>query len=78
MACVNVDGEITQSARQILEAMLQPASLPQIAERTGLPLYRIRSASRELSEAGLAVEVENGWITTDVGRSAIERVSAAA
>lgn len=78
MACINVNGEITQSARQILTAMLQPASLPQVAERTGLPLYRIRSASRELSEAGFAVEVENGWMTTDVGRSALDRTSAAA
>ena len=78
MACINVNGEITQSARQILTAMLQPASLSQVAERTGLPLYRIRSASRELSDAGLAVEVEKGWMTTDVGRSALDRTSAAA
>ena len=78
MACINVNGEITQSARQILTAMLQPSSLSQVAERTGLPLYRIRSASRELSEAGFAVEVEKGWMTTDVGRSALDRTSAAA
>ena len=73
MACINPSGEISEAARKILGAMLEPASLPQVADRTGLPLYRIRSAMRELSEAGLAVESESGWITTETGRAAIER-----
>ncbi len=78
MACVNASGEITESARQILTAMLEPAPLPQVAARTGLPLYRIRSAMRELSEAGLAVELVDGWQTTKTGRDAIESTLARA
>ena len=73
MACVNASGEISEPARQILSAMMEPASLPQVAVQTGLPLYRIRSATRELSEAGFAVESENGWKTTETGRNAMER-----
>jgi hypothetical protein len=76
MACVNANGDISESARQILAAMIEPATLPQVAGQTGLPLYRIRSATRELTEAGLAVESENGWETTETGRNAIERALA--
>ena len=76
MACINASGEISESARQILIAMLEPAPLAQVAAQTGLPLYRIRSAMRELSEAGLAVESEGGWKTTEAGRGAIERAPA--
>lgn len=72
MACVNATGEITESARQILIALLEAAPLPQVAAQTGLPLYRIRSAMRELAEAGLAVETEDGWKTTETGHNAIQ------
>ncbi len=74
MACVNPGGELTESARHILAAMREPVPLSQVAERTGLPLYRIRSAMRELSEAGFAAESAAGWETTSSGRSALERV----
>lgn len=73
MACVNAGGEISEAARQILVAMLEASPPTQVASQTGLPLYRIRSALRELSGAGLAVESENGWKTTETGRKAIER-----
>ena len=76
MACINPSGEISEAARKILGAMLEPASLPQVADRTGLPLYRIRSAMRELAEAGLALESESGWRTTEAGHAAIERALA--
>ena len=78
MACVNARGEITESARQILTALLEPAPLSQVAVHTGLPLYRIRSAMRELSAAGLASETEAGWRTTETGRSAIQGAPARA
>ena len=76
MACVNASGETTEAARQILSAMLEVSPLSQVAARTGMPLYRIRSAMREFSEAGLAVESGDGWKATETGRKAIERVPA--
>lgn len=78
MACVNASGEITDSARQILAAMVEVSSLSRVAAQTGLPLYRIRSAMRELSSAGFAVESEDGWKTTEAGREAMERSPARA
>ncbi|HEX8713840.1 MAG TPA: hypothetical protein VF730_18340 [Terracidiphilus sp.] len=73
MACVNAKGEISDAARLILGAMLETSALSQVAAQTGLPLYRIRSAMRELSGAGLAAESGEGWKTTETGRAALER-----
>ena len=76
MACVNTNGEITDSARQILVAMTRPASLEQVAEQTGFPLYRIRSAARELTQAGLAAEAQEGWQITESGHKTLEKALA--
>lgn len=76
MPCVNANGEISDAARQILGSMLEASPLEQVAARTGLPLYRIRSAMRELSGAGLAVATVDGWKTTEAGREAMERTLA--
>lgn len=78
MACVNPNGEITESARQILAAMEHPVPLPQVAALTGFPLYRIRSAARELAQAGLAAESHDAWQVTAEGRAAIQTPRAAA
>ena len=75
MACVNSSGEITASARQILIALREAVPLSQVAGQTGLPLYRIRSAMRELSEAGLVAEEEGGWKSTKAGQKAVESAS---
>jgi DNA-binding IclR family transcriptional regulator len=56
MACVSADGTLTASGRAILEAVQRPASAQEVAAATGLPLYRIRSALRELAAAGLVAE----------------------
>lgn len=77
MACVNPNGEITDSARQILAAMAHPVPLEQVAEQTGFPLYRIRSAVRELAQAGLASEGQDGWQITASGHTALEKALAA-
>ena len=56
MACVSADGTLTASGRAILEAVQQPASAEEVAEVTGLPLYRIRSGLREMAAAGMVTE----------------------
>lgn len=78
MPCLNSDGQLTEAARQILSAMERPASLEQVAAGTGLPLYRIRSAVRELVEAGLAAERDGMFHVTDTGMAAIGKVAGAA
>jgi DNA-binding IclR family transcriptional regulator len=56
MACVSADGTLTASGRAIFEAVRRPASPEQVAEATGLPLYRVRSSLREMAAAGMVTE----------------------
>ena len=53
MGCVNPDGTLTGSAQAILAALRTVGTADQIAPITGLPLFRVRSALRELVTAGL-------------------------
>lgn len=78
MACVNPDGQLTEAARLILSAMEQPVPLSYVATQTGLPMYRIRSAARELAEGGFAAEAGGDWQITGVGMAAIRQAASAA
>lgn len=71
MACKNEDGTLAESARDLLRALdvaTEPAGL---AAALGRPLFKVRSGLRELVEAGLAAEREDGrYEATDAGRAA--------
>ena len=54
MACIRADGTLTEAARSIVALLEDHRSEEELAEKTGLPLYRIRSAMRELVSAGVA------------------------
>lgn len=56
MACINPDGKPTESGTKMLRSLKSGAKMPEnVAEDSGLPLFRVRSGLRELSEAGYAV-----------------------
>ncbi len=74
MACVNADGTLTKSAQAVLEALREPATPPEVAMKTGFPLYRIRSSLRELKEAGLLDEQLDGRYHLTV--AGLERIGA--
>lgn len=61
MACISADGTLTASARKMLEALQQPATPEEVAQATGLPLFRVRSGLRELAQAGFIEEVEGRY-----------------
>jgi hypothetical protein len=67
MACVNPDGSLTASATAILQAMKSPSTPNQIAETTGLALFRVRSGLREMIEAKMATQLEGLYHITDLG-----------
>jgi len=71
MPCMDSSGEMTAEARKILAAMSGGVPLSVVADMTGLPLYRIRSAARELAEAGLAEEKNETYMATEAGRAAL-------
>ena len=71
MACVNPDGTVTASATAILTALRSAGTAEQIAPLASLPLFRVRSALRELVEAGLVAAVDGTYRLTETGRSRI-------
>ena len=67
MACVNPDGTVTPSAVAILTALRSADTAELIAPLAGLPLFRVRSALRELVAAGLVVVVDGRHGLTEAG-----------
>jgi DNA-binding IclR family transcriptional regulator len=55
MACISPDGKPTESGSKMLRALQAGVGAPEeIAKEAGLPLFRVRSGLRELTQAGLA------------------------
>jgi len=71
MACINPDGSLTPSALAVLRALETPATPAEIAQKAGLPLFRVRGSLRELVEAGLLAEREGIYSLTPQGREKI-------
>ena len=72
MPCMDSSGQMTEMAGKILAALAAGAPLNEVAEKTGLPLYRVRSAARELAEAGLAQVKNETYVVTEAGRAAMK------
>lgn len=55
MACISPDGKPTESGTKMLRALKSGmGSAEEIASSAGLPLFRVKSGLRELTQAGLA------------------------
>ena len=73
MACVSPDGKPTESGTKMLRALKSGlGSAEEIAQSTGLPLFRVRSGLRELTQAGLANQKNDKYEVTDKGAELIE------
>ena len=72
MACIDADGRLTRSGELILLAMMAPADVETAAKESGLPLFKVRGAVRELSKAGLLTETNGGFKVTDKGIEKLE------
>lgn len=68
MGCVNPDGTLSSQAQSILDVLDATRELNEVAQKTGLPLYRVRAAVRELTEADLVEELEGSYRTINKGR----------
>ena len=69
MACVNYQGELSDSARRMLTALEVPSVPEEVAARAGLPLFRVRAGLREMAEAGLVELKDGSYIATQQGRA---------
>lgn len=71
MACISAEGTLTESGQKMLTALQNPATPEEVAQVTGLPLFRVRSGLRELAQAGFIAEVEGRYQLTDAGKQKI-------
>lgn len=54
MACISPDGKPTASGAKILRALkAKTGSAEEVSQQAGLPLFRVRSGLRELTQASL-------------------------
>ncbi len=69
MPCIDASGALTEKGRTVLAALAEPASLQDVAIRTGLPLYQVRAAVREMEEAGMVKQTDAGFVAVAAGSS---------
>ena len=68
MACIKPDGKPTESGTKMLRALKSGSGTPEeIAQSTGLPLFRVRGGLRELTQAGLANQEGEKYKITERG-----------
>jgi predicted transcriptional regulator len=73
MACISPDGKPTESGTKMLRALKSGlGSAEEIAKDTGLPLFRVRSGLRELTQAGLAIQKNDKYEATEKGAELID------
>lgn len=71
MACIDPDGTVTITAKFVLKELNKGPLQPQdVARALGEPLFKVRGSLREMKEADLILEQEDGSFSiTDVGRA---------
>jgi predicted transcriptional regulator len=73
MACINPDGKPTESGTKMLRALKSGlGSAEEIVKDTGLPLFRVRSGLRELTQAGLANQKNDKYEVSEKGAALID------
>lgn len=74
MPCVNPEGKPTETGKKVLRALRDQglSSAEKISEATGIPLFRIRSGLRDMTEAELVEAVGDKYKITEKGVHLIE------
>ncbi len=67
MACIEDDSTLTPISQKVLFSLRSPGGETEIAELTGLPMYRVRSSLRELVGAGFLVQSGDRYKITEAG-----------
>ena len=71
MACVNPDGTITSSARELLGILNSPLTAEEISQKLNRPMFKVRISLREMLEAELISLDEDRYIITEEGKNKI-------
>jgi DNA-binding IclR family transcriptional regulator len=77
MACISPDGKPTESGAKMLRALKAKAgSAEEVAQKAGLPLFRVRSGLREFEQAGLAIPKGDKYELTAKGNELADSLPA--
>ena len=72
MACISPDGKPTESGTKMLRVLKAGLKAPEeVAKDIRLPLFRVRSGLRELTQAGLASLRDDKYELTGKGSELI-------
>lgn len=71
MACVNPDGTPSPTARNVLRMLTVPLTVEEIAEKAGLPVFRIRASLRDMTAEGYVKTEGVRYILTEFGKNQI-------
>jgi hypothetical protein len=72
MGCIDAKGNVTRSGELILLALMGPSQIEAAAKESGQPLFKVRSAVREFSDAGFVKAVTGGFQITPQGIKKLE------
>jgi len=73
MPCVRDDGTLSPTAKRLMRVIPAPKTAEEVAVAAELPLYRVRSVTRELIQAALVEEADGKYRLTASGK---ERLAA--
>jgi DNA-binding IclR family transcriptional regulator len=74
MACVNSDGTLTTSAKQLLTLIQSEGMTPEhIAGSLNLPLFKVRSSLRDMKSMGFVNQTDETYIMDERARKLLER-----
>lgn len=69
MPCLSPDGKSTTAAMAILKSLKENSLSPEeVANKTGQPLFRVRSGLRELKNAGFVEQINGKYKLSDKGQ----------
>ncbi|MDQ1281311.1 MAG: hypothetical protein QG670_2576 [Thermoproteota archaeon] len=73
MPCVSADGKPTSSGMALLNSLKDgELSAEEIVNKTGQPLFRVRSGLRELKNAGFIEDKDEKYILSDNGSKIVQ------
>ena len=72
MACLPSDDILGSTGVSVLLTLHTSTTLEDVAQRTGLPLFRVRGTVRRLMEAGLTRQVDGMYQITAAGMEQLE------
>ena len=71
MACVNPDGTLSTSAKELLKILNNPITAEEISQKLNRPMFKVRSSLREMLEAKLVSLAEDKYVITEEGNKKI-------